>query len=116
MTKMIQDGYGCLLAALNEAHGRERINGSVQVTMLGSDAREWDCVTGDHLERDGRVHLGSGIIVLPDSTLQETGGHVDWRGGHTMPNGDRTVRFNMDGVACTLKWNDPAQAQIEDAA
>lgn len=108
--KIIQDGYGCLLAALNEAHGRDLVNGSVRVTMLGSAPKSFALVTGDHLERDGRVHVG-GLIVNPDSTTVE-GAEVLWCGGHTMPNGDRVTRFTVDGVALTLEWNDPAKSQL----
>lgn len=103
-------GYAELLAALDEAHQRPGVNNTVRVTTLGDNAGSWDIVTGDHLERDGTVHLGGGIRILPDSTIAGTDGMVVGRGGHVMSNGDTLMRFALDGVATTLEWNDPDQA------
>lgn len=110
MTTIIQNGYGCLLAALNEAHGAGggRVNNSVTVTVGGKNPRSWNLVTGDHLERDGRIHLGQTVIVNPDSTVLD-GGKALFEGGHLDPNGDRMVHFTFGGIKVILEWNDPDQ-------
>lgn len=99
-------GYGRLLAALDEAH---EVNDHVAVTLLGGRGGTWAFFTGDHMDRDGAVHIGGGapIVVKPDSTVAYAhGGLLTWCGGHTMPDGSRKERFNLDGVALTLTWQD----------
>jgi len=99
-------GYSELRAALDAAHGRMGVNKTVRVTMLGEDARSWDLVTGDHVERDGTLHLGGDIVVFPDSTAAGAReGLVRSCGGHIMGNGDTLARFTIDGVALNLEWN-----------
>ena len=104
------DGYGRLLAALDEAH---EVTDHVGVTVLGDRGGTWAFFTGDHLERDGTLHVGgeNPFVVFPDSTVvgsQE--GSIRWCGGHTMGDGARTERFNVGGVAMTLTWQDATQA------
>lgn len=101
------DGYGRLLAALDEAH---EVTDHVGVTLLGDHGGTWAFFTGDHLERDGTLHLGSDdpFVVFPDATVTgDLQGAIDWRGGHTMDDGARTERFTVAGVAMTLTWKGP---------
>ena len=101
------DGYGRLLAALDEAH---EVTDHVGVTLLGEQGGTWAFFTGDHLERDGTLHVGGEdpLIVNTDSTLAGARfGEIRWCGGHTMADGARTVRFNVAGAAMTLTWKGP---------
>lgn len=106
-------GYGRLLAALDEAY---EVNDHVGVTLLGDRGGVWAFVLGDHFERNGTVHVSGDtrIVIQPDSTDVVTGGNLVWHGGHSMPDGARTERFTLDGVALTITWTD-ATAQAEAA-
>lgn len=114
---MNDTGYSRLRAALDEANAAngDATNAFVTVSVAGPNSRTWDQVTGDHVERDGRLHLGGGIIVRPDSTILDAdhdaeGGTLGWRGGHAMENGDRTERFTLDGTAMTVTWRNTVEA------
>ncbi len=101
---LADDGHGRLLAALDEAH---EMNDHVGISLLGPTPRTWAFFTGDHVATDQSVDLGKDLVILADSTIGGTdGGIIAWRGGHTMPNGDRLERFTLDGVAMTLTWSD----------
>lgn len=110
MTKN-DSGYARLRAALDEAHTRPGVNNSVHIQILGENAGEWDLVTGDHVERDGTLHPGGGFVVFDDSTCVGTRqGAIEWRGGHTMPDGERLERFLVDRTAMTVRWTDARAA------
>jgi len=115
MTTSMDGGYARLAAALDESN---QVTDHVVITVLGARGGTWPFFTGDHVQRDGSIRFGdqdgASRTVTPDSSLVEEGGSMlAWCGGHTMPDGARTERFNHAGTAMTVTWSPATQPTNE---
>lgn len=99
-------GYARLLAAFDEAY-----EATDHVSIRLGDETPWAFVLGDHLERDGTLHIGDSRhgVVQADSTVLVTGGTIRWTGTFSSPMAEGVQRaelFDLGGRELTVSWID----------